>query len=69
MQVAGDRELAFFPGLARGGIYPGFDYASEAGARAVPLTFLPSTAHQTGAGASRSAILGAYFQKAQMLMM
>ncbi|KAK9825113.1 hypothetical protein WJX74_010003 [Apatococcus lobatus] len=41
LQVEGERELAFFPGLARGGIYSGFDYASEGGSRAAPLTFLP----------------------------
>lgn len=37
MEVAGDRELAFFPGICRGLAFPGFVYASEAGARAVTL--------------------------------
>ncbi|EAW06446.1 biotin--[acetyl-CoA-carboxylase] ligase BPL1 [Aspergillus clavatus NRRL 1] len=37
MEVVGDRELAFFPGVCRGGAFPGFVYHSEAGARAVEL--------------------------------
>ena len=37
MEVIGDRELAFFPGTCRGLAFPGFVYASEAGARAVEL--------------------------------
>lgn len=37
MEVVGDRELAFFPGTCRGLAFPGFVYASEAGARAVDL--------------------------------
>lgn len=44
LQVEGERELAFFPGLAKGGIYPGFDYTSESGSRAAPLSFLPCNA-------------------------
>ena len=44
LQVTGERELAFFPGLARGGIYSGFDYTSEGGSRAAPLTTLPHDA-------------------------
>ncbi|KAJ5281655.1 hypothetical protein N7478_007027 [Penicillium angulare] len=34
MEVVGDRELAFFPGICRGGAFPGFVYHSEDGARA-----------------------------------
>ena len=37
MEVVGDRELAFFPDVCRGLAYPGFEYNSEAGARAVRL--------------------------------
>ena len=37
MEVVGDRELAFFPGVCRGLAFPGFVYNSEAGARAVEL--------------------------------
>ncbi|RHZ48507.1 biotin--[acetyl-CoA-carboxylase] ligase BPL1 [Aspergillus thermomutatus] len=37
MEVVGDRELAFFPGICRGGAFPGFVYHSEAGARAADL--------------------------------
>lgn len=37
MEVLGDRELAFYPGTCRGLAFPGFVYASEAGARAVEL--------------------------------
>jgi len=37
LAVAGDRELAFFPGTCRGLAFDGFKYASEAGARAADL--------------------------------
>lgn len=37
MEVVGDRELAFYPGICRGGAFPGFVYHSEAGARAVEI--------------------------------
>ena len=37
MQVIGERELAFFPGICRGGAFPGFVYSSEAGTRAAEL--------------------------------
>lgn len=36
-EVVAERELAFFPGIARGLAFPGFVYDSEAGARAVEL--------------------------------
>lgn len=37
MEVIGRRELAFFPGVCRGGAFGGFKYHSEDGARAVSL--------------------------------
>ena len=37
LEVVGDRELAFYPGICRGLAFPGFVYGSEAGARAVEL--------------------------------
>ncbi len=37
LEVIGSRELAFFPGICRGGAFKGFDYQSEKGARAVSL--------------------------------
>ncbi|KAJ5143683.1 Biotin--acetyl-CoA-carboxylase ligase [Penicillium bovifimosum] len=37
MEVVGDRELGFYPGICRGGAFPGFVYHSEAGARAAGL--------------------------------
>lgn len=37
MEVVGDRELAFFPGIARGCAFKGFVYHSEKGARAAEL--------------------------------
>jgi len=37
MEVIGDRELAFYPGICRGGAFPGFVYHSEAGARAAGI--------------------------------
>jgi biotin---protein ligase len=37
MEVVGDRELKFFPGICRGLAFNGFKYQSEAGARVVKL--------------------------------
>lgn len=37
LEVIGDRELAFYPGICRGLAFPGFVYHSEEGARAVEL--------------------------------
>lgn len=37
LEVVGDRELAFYPGICRGLAFPGFVYHSEEGARAVEL--------------------------------
>ncbi|KAK6854271.1 biotin-protein ligase [Apiospora arundinis] len=37
MEVVGSRELAFFPGICRGGAFKGFQYHSEKGARAIKL--------------------------------
>jgi biotin---protein ligase len=37
MEVVGNRELSFFPGICRGCAYKGFMYQSEAGARAAAL--------------------------------
>ena len=37
LEVIGARELAFFPGIARGAAFPGFVYNSEEGARAAEL--------------------------------
>ncbi|OXB34659.1 biotin-[acetyl-CoA-carboxylase] ligase [Cryptococcus neoformans] len=37
MEVAGKRDLAFFPGPSRGPVFQGFQYASESGSRAVVL--------------------------------
>ena len=37
LEVVGDRELAFYPGVCRGLAFPGFVYHSEAGAKAVEL--------------------------------
>ncbi|EXJ80802.1 biotin apo-protein ligase [Capronia epimyces CBS 606.96] len=37
MEVVGDRELAFYPGIARGCAFPGFVYHSEKGARAAEV--------------------------------
>ncbi|GAA6020887.1 hypothetical protein JCM10207_003177 [Rhodosporidiobolus poonsookiae] len=38
LEVAGPRELRFFPGLGRGTVFPGFQYDSDVGARDVHLT-------------------------------
>ncbi|KAL9130341.1 MAG: hypothetical protein Q9217_001443 [Psora testacea] len=37
LEVAGNRELAFFPGICRGLAFPGFVYHSEQGTKAVEL--------------------------------
>lgn len=37
MEVVGDRELAFYPGICRGCAFSGFVYHSEVGAKAVEL--------------------------------
>jgi biotin---protein ligase len=37
MEVVGDRELGFYPGICRGLAFPGFKYQSEAGARAAEI--------------------------------
>jgi biotin--protein ligase len=37
MAVVGDRELSLFPGICRGLAFAGFQYASEAGARAANI--------------------------------
>lgn len=37
LEVIGNRELAFYPGICRGLAFPGFVYHSEAGAKAVEL--------------------------------
>jgi len=39
LEVLGDRELAFFPGVAIGSLYSGFTYESEHGAHTVPLKY------------------------------
>jgi biotin--protein ligase len=62
LEVVGDRELAFFPGVARGAAFPGFDYQTEAGSVAAQLEFRvhpllaaqQAASHDTGAGSSSS---------------
>ncbi|WIA30489.1 hypothetical protein OEZ86_000573 [Tetradesmus obliquus] len=48
LQVLGYRELGFFPGIACGAAYPGFDYQTEAGAVAADVQFAvpPALAQQ-----------------------
>lgn len=38
MEVVGNRELAFYPGICRGSAFPGFTYDSEKGTRAAEIT-------------------------------
>ena len=45
LEVCGARELALYPGTARGPTFPGFDYQSCAGARAVPISLSRAGAH------------------------
>lgn len=42
MEVVGPRELAFFPGIGRGPVFPGYDYKSNRGARAASVTLEPA---------------------------
>lgn len=37
LQVVGDRELSFFPGIARGSVFKGFEYEGEGGSVAAHL--------------------------------
>jgi len=39
LEVKGSRELGFFPGVARGAVYPGFTYQTEAGTIAAPIKY------------------------------
>lgn len=50
--MVGDRELAFFPGVARGSIYKGFEYESERGAAAARLQYLDLLGSASTAGAA-----------------
>jgi biotin--protein ligase len=59
MEVVGDRELGFYPGICRGLAFPGFVYASEAGARAVDLKVNKDTF--ATAGASLPETVKSYF--------
>jgi biotin--protein ligase len=52
LAVVGARELALFPGAARGAVAPGFDYASEAGAAAAALRFRPASGGAPAGGDS-----------------
>ncbi|KAI9291143.1 class II aaRS and biotin synthetase [Neoconidiobolus thromboides FSU 785] len=40
IQVIGNRELQFFPGTCQGTTFPGFQYESEIGAKAVDIKFI-----------------------------
>lgn len=40
LEVVGDRRLRFYKGTARGSVYPGFCYQTEAGALAAPVRFI-----------------------------
>lgn len=44
-EVSGDRPLRFFNGIGRGCTYPGFHYATEAGARAITLDVMSPLMH------------------------
>ncbi|KAF7730688.1 biotin holocarboxylase synthetase [Apophysomyces ossiformis] len=49
-EILGPRELAFFPGLSRGTLFPGYSNHSEKGARSVSVkidrNFIPGTAEE-----------------------
>lgn len=49
MEVVGDRELAFYPGICRGLAFPGFLYHSDTGSRAAELR-VNKTAFSTAGG-------------------
>lgn len=54
MAVAGDRELGFFPGICRGLAFEGFQYASEAGARAADIKIEKGAFHDEKEGTAES---------------
>ena len=51
--MCGNRELAFFPGVARGSAFPGFDYETEAGAVAAALLLQPPPVQRADGAAAR----------------
>ena len=52
--MKGPRELAFFTGIARGPVYSGFRYESEAGAHAALISFYPQQSSATHAACADS---------------
>ena len=48
MEVVGSRELKFFPGVAQGPTFPGFQYGSNAGARACSILLHPAAQRLLG---------------------
>ena len=52
LEVCGARELALYPGTARGPTFPGFDYQSYAGARVAPISLSRVGAHLLALGGS-----------------
>ncbi|WP_068466791.1 BPL-N domain-containing protein [Candidatus Protochlamydia phocaeensis] len=48
LEVQGDRELAFFPGSAKGPVLAPYDYLSESGARAAQVTWAVEEAFPKG---------------------
>jgi len=46
LEVKGERELKFFPGQVIGPAFPGFEYHSEAGARAAKIVLNDSRVHK-----------------------
>ncbi|KAI5922469.1 biotin-protein ligase [Camillea tinctor] len=49
LEVVGSRELAFFPGICRGGAFKGFQYQSEKGARAARIDVKENAFKDAGA--------------------
>ncbi|KAG8987136.1 ATP binding, partial [Tulasnella sp. 427] len=65
LEVVGDRELAFFPGTAKGCAFEGFVYESEAGARAIDVLVNATESPKTFKGIYYNG--GGYFENAENL--
>lgn len=61
LEVLGERELSFFPGIVRGPILAPYDYQSESGARAAEITWKDSLGFQKNTSFTVYCNGGGYF--------
>ena len=72
MEVRGSRELKFYPGVARGPVFPGFQYDDHSGARASCISLRKSSSPLAGLINTHSSLPvyyngGCYFHKDNVL--